>query len=332
MKKNDQQLQASRVAIFKGKDGKSEVQVKLDQDTAWLTQKQLSELFEKDRSVITKHIRNILKDEELDNSVCAKFAHTGEDGKVYQTQYYNLDMIISLGYRINSKRGIEFRRWASTILKEYLINGYSLNKDKLKDKQINELKQAIELLSNTLISQDLVSDEGRELLELIKNYSKTWELLIRYDENNLKIPKVKGAEDEKKLDVKLAQNAVHELRELLVNRKEASNLFGQEKNPKVFDGIIASIYQTFAGEDLYPTLAEKAAHLIYFIIKNHPFTDGNKRIGAMVFLLFINKYKKYFIKITPQGLTSLALLIAESNPSQKDLLIKLTMNLITKDI
>lgn len=316
-----------QIAIFTNKDGDVRVNVKLETEMVWLTQNQIAELFEKDRSVITKHIRNILKEEELDASVCAKFAHTSSDGKVYKTNYYNLDMIISVGYRVNSKRGIEFRRWANTVLKDYLIKGYSINEQKLDTKKISELQQTIDLLSSTLINQNLVESEGIEVLSVIKNYAKTWDILIKYDEDRLETPNSRQL-DISKLSYDTAISAITSIKQDLHSKGETVTLFGNEKDNSL-QGILGSIYQTFDGTDLYPSLEEKAAHLIYFVIKNHPFNDGNKRIGCFLFLLFLQKNKNCVLKIpTPEAITAIALLIAGSDPKQKDLIIKLVINLI----
>ena len=319
-----------QIVIFTNKDGNVRVDVKLETEMVWLTQSQIAELFEKERSVVTKHIRNILKEGELDESVCAKFAHTSSDGKVYKTSYYNLDMIISVGYRVNSKRGIEFRRWANEILKDYLIKGYSINSQKITADKIGELQQTIELLSNTLINQKLVDSEGEEILLVIKNYTKTWDILIKYDEDRLGIPNSKqsDAESIKELSYDSAISAIKSIKQELRTKGESVELFGNEKDDSL-KGILANIYQTFDGNDLYPSLEEKASHLIYFLIKNHPFSDGNKRIGSFLFLLFLQKNKKLLLNIpSPEALTAIALLIAESDPKQKDLIIKLVMNLI----
>lgn len=319
-----------QIAIFTNKDGNVRVDVKLETEMVWLTQSQIAELFEKERSVVTKHIRNILKEGELDESVCAKFAHTSSDGKVYKTSYYNLDMIISVGYRVNSKRGIEFRRWANEVLKDYLIKGYSINSQKITSEKVSELQQTIELLSNTLINQKLVDSEGEEILSVIKNYAKTWDILIKYDEDRLGIPNNKrsNAESIKKLSYDSAISAIKSIKQELRTKGESVELFGNEKDDSL-KGILANIYQTFDGNDLYPSLEEKASHLIYFLIKNHPFSDGNKRIGSFLFLLFLQNNKKFLLNIpSPEALTAIALLIAESDPKQKDLIIKLVMNLI----
>ena len=319
-----------QIAIFTNKDGNVRVDVKLETEMVWLTQSQIAELFEKERSVVTKHIRNILKEGELDESVCAKFAHTSSDGKVYKTSYYNLDMIISVGYRVNSKRGIEFRRWANEVLKDYLIKGYSINSQKITSEKVSELQQTIELLSNTLINQKLVDSEGEEILSVIKNYAKTWDILIKYDEDRLGIPNNKrsNAESIKKLSYDSAISAIKSIKQELRTKGESVELFGNEKDDSL-KGILANIYQTFDGNDLYPSLEEKASHLIYFLIKNHLFSDGNKRIGSFLFLLFLQNNKKFLLNIpSPEALTAIALLIAESDPKQKDLIIKLVMNLI----
>ena len=317
-----------QIAIFTNKDGNISVDAKLSKDTLWLSLNQLVELFGRDKSVISRHLKKIFSENELEeNSVVAKYATTAADGKTYQVDYYNLDVIISVGYRVNSKRGIEFRRWANGVLKDYLIKGYSINSQKITADKISELQQTIELLSNTLINQKLVDSEGEEILSVIKNYAKTWDILIKYDEDRLEIPNSKQSGIEE-LSYNSAILAIKSIKQDLHFKGESVELFGNEKDNSL-KGILANIYQTFDGNDLYPSLEEKAAHLIYFLIKNHPFSDGNKRIGSFLFLLFLQKNKNLLLKIpSPEALTAIALLIAESDPKQKDLIIKLVMNLI----
>ena len=322
--------QNDQIVIYRDNNDEVTVDVKLHEETVWLTQIQISELFDKERSVITKHIKKIFQEEELDNAVCAKFARTGSDGKTYKTQYYNLDMIISVGYRVNSKRAVDFRRWATGILKDYLIKGYSVDHKKLMVTGLEELKQTVLLLSNTLVNQSLVNDMGAELLRLIKSYAKTWDLLLKYDEDRLELPKATDIKKQKLFEYQTAKTAIDNLKKELSVKGEASGLFGQERENSL-KGIIGNLYQTFGGKDLYNSIEEKAAHLIYFVIKDHPFSDGNKRIRSLLFLLFlaINEFK--LTSITPESLTALALLIAESDPMQKEIMIKLTVNLIKED-
>lgn len=326
----DKEKELNQIAIFTNEKGDIKIDAKLVADSLWLSLNQLVELFGRDKSVISRHLKKIFAEEELDEkSVVAKYATTALDGKNYQVDYYNLDVIISVGYRVNSKRGVEFRRWANAVLKDHLIKGYSLNQKQISSKQIEELKQTIELLSNTLINQNLVDSEGAEILSVIKDYAKTWDLLIKYDEDRLELKCSKQGKLEE-FSYGSAISAVKYIKEDLAAKGESVELFGNEKDNSL-KGILGNIYQTFDGKDLYTSFEEKAAHLIYFIIKNHPFTDGNKRIGSFLFLLFMQKNKKFLPNIpSPEALTAMALLIAESDPAQKDLIIKLVMNLIER--
>jgi DNA ligase (NAD+) len=239
-------------------------------------------------------------------------------------------MIISVGYRVNSKKAVEFRKWASGVLKDYLLKGYSINHRKIMTKELDELKQTVLLLSNTLLNQNLVNETGSELLGLIKSYAKTWDILVKYDEDRLELPKSKASAMARELGYEEAALAIMDLKTELSLTLEASNLFGQERG-EALDGIIGNLYQTFGGDDLYPSIEEKAAHLIYFIIKDHPFSDGNKRIGCLLFLLFLNINGFKLTAVTPESLTALALLIAESDPTQKEIIIKLVINLLSEN-
>jgi prophage maintenance system killer protein len=320
-----------QIVIYKDKDGVVKVDVKLHEEMVWLSLNQLVELFGRDKSVISRHIKNIFKEQELElSSVVANFATTASDGKFYNVDYYNLDMIISVGYRVNSKKAVEFRKWASGVLKDYLLKGYSINHKKIMTKELDELKQTVLLLSNTLLNQNLVNETGSELLGLIRSYAKTWDILVKYDEDRLELPKSKASAMARELGYEEAKLAIMDLKTELSLTLEASNLFGQERG-EALDGIIGNLYQTFGGDDLYPSIEEKAAHLIYFIIKDHPFSDGNKRIGCLLFLLFLNINGFKLTAVTPESLTALALLIAESDPMQKEIIIKLVINLLSEN-
>ncbi|STX29788.1 Virulence protein [Legionella beliardensis] len=316
----------SDVVIYTAKDGQVELDVNLANETVWLTLNQMVQLFGRDKSVISRHLSNIFKINELDkNSVVANFATTASDGKTYQVDYYNLDAIISVGYRVNSKEGVQFRKWTSNILKEHLIRGYTDNEKRLNQQGIHELQQTVELLQKTLINHELVNDLGQEAIQIILAYTKAWDLLLAYDEGKLKLP-TKGKQTSSKLTYLAALSAIESLKQELRTRNEATELFGKERDGGL-DSILNNIEQTFDSEPLYGTPEEKAAHLLYFIIKDHPFTDGNKRIGSFMFLLYL-KSQNLPIKFNENGLVALALLVAESNPSQKDILIRLVVNLL----
>ncbi|MCC8461220.1 MAG: type II toxin-antitoxin system death-on-curing family toxin [Candidatus Megaira endosymbiont of Carteria cerasiformis] len=324
---------SDQIIIYEDKNGQISVDVVLRDEMVWLNLTQLSELFVRDKSVISRHIKNILKEQELSEvSTVAKFATVqaeGDKSVTRQLEYYNLDMIISVGYRVNSRKAVEFRKWASNILKDYLIKGYSVNYKKIMRKELEELKQTVLLLSNTLLNQNLVNETGSELLNLIRTYTKTWDILLKYDENRLELPKSGKSGISRELKYKEAKLAIINLKTELLQKSEASNLFGQERG-KALDGIIGSLYQTFGGDDLYPSIEEKAAHLIYFIIKDHPFNDGNKRIGCLLFLLFLSINEFKLTSVSPESLTVLALLIAESDPKHKKVIIRLVINLLNE--
>lgn len=320
------------IVLFKTPEGDTQIDVKLEEETVWLTQKQLSQLFQTERSVITKHINNIIKTKELErNSVCAKFAHTASDGKTYRSNFYNLDMIISVGYRVNSKRGTQFRIWANKVLKDYLIKGYSLNERKLKEQteKVKELERALEIFSKVTESYQLKQDEFSGILRVIKDYTYALDLLDKYDNKELAV-----SNTNKNLTFKISYESARKIITKMKEKFGGSTLFGKEKD-KSFRGTIGAIYQTFGKKELYPSIEEKAAHLLYFTIKNHSFIDGNKRIAAALFLWFLemNSYlygKNDRKRIADNALVALCLLIAESNPKEKDMIVKLVVNLINK--
>lgn len=316
------------IVLYQSEDGQTALDVHLKDETVWLTQKEISSLFETERSVVTKHINNIFRTEELvAAAVCAKFAHTAADGKTYQTNYYNLDVIIAVGYRVNAKRGTQFRIWASKVLKEYLVRGYSLNQHRLAEIGVGEARQVLALLAKTLECHDLVNDEGRAVLDIVSRYAKTWQLLLQYDEGNLSLPEEKH-ETKSSLDIEEVRKAIMALKKDLLSRGEATDIFGQERGNGLA-GIIGAVEQTFGGHDLYPSAEEKAAHLFYFVIKGHPFVDGNKRVGSFLLLLFLCRNGLLQEKgIDNKALVPLALLVAASDPAQKDLVLRLVFNLL----
>ena len=296
----------------------------LKDETVWLTQKQMAELFGKDRRTITRHIQNIYKDEELDeNTVCSFFEHTAEDGKKYKVQYYNLDMIISVGYRVNSKRGIIFRKWSTKILKDYMLKGYAINQ-----KRLEYLEKTIKLIDiANRMDERLENNDAKEILKVIGDYSKALNLLDEYDHRTLK--KVKGNIDERKIEYKECINIINKLK-----FNEESSLFAVERD-KGLESIIGNIYQSFDGQDIYKSIEEKASNFLYLIVKNHVFADGNKRIAATLFIYFLNYYgilyKNDKQTIDNNTLAALTLLIAESNPREKEVIIDLVMNFLNID-
>ncbi len=322
-------FEQGELIFYQSDDGQNVVDVRLKDETVWLSQAQMQELFGRERSVITKHVNNVFKEGELDkNRVCAKFAHTAADGKKYKVDHYNLDVIISVGYRVKSQQGTRFRVWATSILKDHLVQGYTLNKKRLAEKGFGEVKQVLKLLANTLENHNLVSDEGRAVLSIVNGYARTWQLLWKYDEDSLAIPKSDGKTSHV-LEISHTRQAISSLKQELFTKDEATGIFGQERGEGLA-GILGAIKQTFGGQDLYPNMEEKAANLLYFIIKDHPFVDGNKRIGSFLFLLFLGRNREV-LNFDDKALVALTLLIASSDPAQKDLLIRLVINLLEDD-
>lgn len=314
------------IIIYKAKDGHIELDVNIAHETLWLSQQQMADLFGTKRQAITKHLKNIFNSGELDaNSVSSKMEHTAVDGKKYQILFYNLDTVVSVGYRVNSSQATQFRIWATQVLKDHLVRGYTVYEKRLAERGVKELQQSIDLLQKTLTRNDLVNDIGIETIQLIMSYTKTWHLLLAYDEAELTLP-AQGKLAITALNYGTAVHAIETLKADLAARNEATTLFGNEREHGL-QSILGNIEQTFGGEPLYKTIEERAAHLLYFIIKDHPFSDGNKRIGCLIFLLYL-KLQNIAIKLNDNGLVALALLIAESDPQQKDLMIRLTVNLL----
>lgn len=319
----------SEIVIYKAKDGHIELNVSLSEETVWLSLNQISELFGRDKSVISRHLSNIFKNKELKQSqTVAKFATVQKEGKKEvrrDIDYYNLDVVISIGYRVNSSEATQFRIWATQVLKEHLIKGYTIYEKRLAERGVKELQQSIELLQKTLTRNDLVNDIGVETIQLIMSYTKTWHLLLAYDEDELTLPEQANPAIAE-LKYEMAIHAIKTLKSDLAARNEATALFGNERE-RGLQSILGNIEQTFGGEALYKTIEERAAHLLYFVIKDHPFSDGNKRIGCLIFLFYL-KLQNTVIKLNDNGLVALALLIAESDPQQKDLMIRLIVNLL----
>jgi prophage maintenance system killer protein len=321
------------IIIYQTKGKESQFQVKLEQETVWLTQKQMAGLFKKDVRTVNEHIQNIFKEKELEkDSVVRKFRITASDGKIYETNYYNLDVIISVGYRVKSQNGTRFRIWATGVLRQHLVQGYTLNEDRLRQQgyKFQALQKAIKLIQEVRTKKQLEYKEITGLLDVISDYSFALELLDDYDYRRLKVSHI-SREEKFILKYKDAIKAIRGLR----NKIECSDLFGKEKDQS-FKSSISCIYQTFGKKELYPSVEEKAANLLYFIVKNHAFIDGNKRIAAGMFLWFLEKngllYKKDGSKrIADNALVALTLLIAESNPKERDVIVTLVVNLINKN-
>ena len=323
-----------KIIIYQTEDGQTKVDVRMENDTVWLTQAQMAELFQTDRTSIVRHISNIYKVEELDReSTCAKIAQVQVEGKrtvSRQIPYFNLDMIISVGYRVNAKRGVQFRRWANKVLKEYLVKGYAVN-DRLRRDQLGELRQLVQVVGRTLQCQDVTATtDGQALFDVVVDYTYALDTLDNYDYERLSIEQTTAPEAPFRVTY---ENAMAEIRRLH-NKFGGSQWFGNEKDDS-FKSSIGQIYQTFGGEELYPSVEEKAAMLLYLVTKNHSFSDGNKRIAATLFLWFLNNngilYRPDGTKrIADNTLVALTLMIAESRTEEKDVMVKVVVNLINQ--
>ena len=322
--KNQREHNQGEVILYRNR-----VEVRLDKETAWLDAHQMAKLFGRDRSVILKHIHNIFKTKELvKKSTCAKNAQVAADGKVRQMESYNLDVIISVGYRVNSKQGTHFRIWATNVLRKHLVDGYTLNEKRLKRVQTKyqEFQKAASLIGNVTAAEGL-SDEARGIAQVIAEYSRALDILDDFDHERLNVPK-----GTKRALYELTYDEARRIIETMKKRFNDSHLVGREKD-KSFRSSIQTIYQTFARKDLYPTVQVKAAHLLYFVTKNHSFLDGNKRIAAALFVCFLEKNKMLLRRdgskrIDDIALVALTLMIAASKPSEKDAMIKVILNLM----
>ncbi len=331
MKKDS--LQKGEIVFYKSKEG-PQLEVRLEAETVWLTQNQIALIFGTKRPAITKHLNNIFKSGELNKgSVSSILEHTASDGKTYKTLFYNLDAIISVGYRVNSQMATQFRIWASNVLKQYLVKGYAINVKRLLEAQSKfaELQEAVLFLQKQS-QKKLLKGQETEIFNLLADYSKTLSLLEQYDKG--KIQTQKSRKTAFVLQYNDCIKIIAELKRELIAKKEAGDLFGVERDGS-FAGIIRGLYQTFDKKELYPTIEDKASHLLYLIIKDHPFTDGNKRTASFLFVFFLDRSNYLFKKsgerkINDNALTALALLIAESDPKDKEVMIKIVKNLISE--
>jgi len=307
------------------------IEVKVEKETIWLSAQQIAFLFDVQRPAIVKHIRNIYKTGELnESSTCSILEQVAADGKKRKMNLYNLDVIIAVGYRVNSKKATQFRIWATDVLKKYLVKGYALNKARLNKERLKELESAIKFIKENIRTPLLTSSEVKGMLEIIERYAQVWRWIEEYDSGTI-TAKTSGKE-RKKITYKEARQAIDELKAFLIKRNLASELFGQERDKGLFESALNAIYQTFGGKELYPSFEEKAANLLYLIIKNHPFIDGNKRIGTLLFLRFLYEnmpQSKLFERFSSNTLTALTYLVAASPPAQKEQLIKLIINFIS---
>lgn len=326
------------IVLYEAAGGQIQLDVRVDRDTVWLSLSQMSKLFGRDKSVISRHLGNIFRSRELHRSatvaVNATVQQEGGREVVRDVEYFNLDAILSVGYRVNSKQGTQFRIWATRALRDHLLRGYTLNERRLRERGLNEVEQAIDLLSNTLRNNSLVTEQGRTVLDVVRHYTRAWQLLLEYDEDRLPAWPAHPIAPVGVLALRDARAAIGELRASLASRNESSDLFGRESSNQLH-GILGAIEQTFGGEPLYPTAQARAAHLLYFVIKDHPFADGNKRIGTLLFLEYLRRNGLLLredgeLRLADNAMVALALLVAESGPKQKELMIRLVLNLLDR--
>ena len=323
-------MKNKQIEIFQTEDGQAQVEVYFEKDTVWLSQAQMVELFDKNKRTVSEHIRNIFKEGELqEEPVVRKYRTTADDGKTYKVNHYNLDVVISVGYRVKSQRGTQFRIWATQRLREYLVNGYTLNQQRF-EQNAKELEAALTLIKKAAKSPAVTAEAGTGLVEIVSRYTQTFLWLQRYDEGLLIEPQgqaggVLPTETE-------AKQALGNLKTNLMQRGEATELFAKERSDGL-SSILGNLDQSVFGEPAYPSIESKAAHLLYFLVKNHPFTDGNKRSGAFLFVDFLHRNNRLLDEqdqpvINDTGLAALTLLVAESAPEQKETMIRLIMNML----
>ena len=324
---------ADNILLYQAPDGQTQLEVQLDHETVWLTQAQMAELFDTTKQNVSLHVRNLFREGELsEDSVVKDSLTTAADGKNYRTKYYNLDVIISVGYRVKSMRGTHFRQWATGILRQYLVQGYALNEKRLREsaRQLADLKRLVQLQGEVATNQELTTDQSAALLRVLGDYARALDVLDQYDHQRLQV-RGTATEEPFELTYEAGLEAVDSLR----IQFGGSALFGREKDAS-FQSSVRSIYQSFDGEDLYPSVEEKAANLLYFVVKNHSFSDGNKRIAAFLFVWFLDRNRCLYHpdgsrRLADNALVALTLLIAESKPEDKATMVTLVVNLINQD-
>jgi prophage maintenance system killer protein len=329
IKSKKDEFNKGEIIIYKTAENEAGLKVHFKNESVWLRQNEIALLFDKERSVITKHINKIFSDSEIDKKSNVQKMHIANSDK--RVEFYSLDLILAVGYRVNSARAINFRQWATKILKQYLTKGYAINEKRLLEtrEKFNELKTTIDFLQEKSKKELLVGQAG-EILNLLSVYAKTLTMLEQYDKGSLK--EMKGKKTKFVLSYEKCLQVIAELKKELANKKEAGDLFGQARGGS-FEGIIKGLYQTFGKKELYATIEDRAAHLLYFTIKDHPFSDGNKRSGAFLFVYFLDKSDYLYRasgerKINDNALTALALLVAESDPKEKEIMVRIIKNLI----
>lgn len=322
-----------QLVIYQAKNGKIEFRGDFERDTIWASQKQIASIFEIDRTVVNRHIRNIFKDKELNESqVCAKFAHTTQHGAIKgktqtkQMQFYNLDIILAVGYRTNSSRAIEFRKWATNILKQHLVDGFTINKKRIK---VNYQAFENAVASIRTLIPDTSEITTKKVLDLINIFANTWVSLDAYDKQSF--PKKGISKKSIQITTDSLLDVLGKFKRELIIKKQATDIFARERSTKSIEGIIGNIFQSFGGRDVYQTNEEKAANFLYLIVKNHPFVDGNKRSAAFTFVWYLNEAKLLKDNLSPEALTTLTLLIAESNSGDKEKMIGLVLLLLGKN-
>ncbi|SFQ01510.1 virulence protein RhuM/Fic/DOC family protein [Hymenobacter arizonensis] len=324
---------SDNILLYQASDGQTQLEVQLDQETVWLTQAQMVQLFDVSKKTVSEHIQNVFREGELaSEAVVRKSRTTASDAKSYLVQHYNLDVIISVGYRVKSMRGTHFRQWATNVLRQYLVQGFALNEKRLREsaRQLADLKRLVQLQGEVAENQELTSDQSEALLRVLGDYARALDVLDQYDHQRLRI-RGTATEEPFELTYEAGLEAVDSLRKQF----GGSPLFGREKDAS-FQSSVRTIYQSFDGEDLYPSVEEKAANLLYFVVKNHSFSDGNKRIAAFLFVWFLDRNKCLYHadgsrRLADNALVALTLLIAESKPEDKATMVTLVVNLINQD-